>query len=41
MEEKMIEIEYKGEIYKRLEGQWVDSSFIVATVPIQRALNVR
>lgn len=39
MEEKMIEIEYKGEIYKRLEGQWVDSSFIVATVPIQRTLN--
>ena len=35
----MIEIEYKGETYKRLDGQWVDSSFIVTTVPIQKALN--
>ena len=35
----MIEIEYKGEKYKRIDGRWVDTYFVVTTMPIQRELN--
>ena len=35
----MIEIEFKGEIYKRYNGKWVDDSFMVVVTPLQRELN--